>query len=247
MDDARATPTPLSLGSLPVAPLRSWLRNLGARLTQRLSSSLLEEVRSSRERIVMAQDAERRRLERNLHDGAQRDLVIALLHLGRVRTMVRAGRVREIESELEEVAAQVEMGLAELRQLAHGLHPVILEAGLGPALKSLGERSAVPTTLQVQLRNRCSPTIEATAYYVASEALTNTAKHSRASQVVIRALDERDGIRVEVSDDGVGGADPMRGTGLRGLQDRVAAVGGKLRIEARAGGGTRLMADLPCQ
>lgn len=247
MDDIRATPSGLSVGPLPVGPLRSWLRTLGGRLTQCTTSQLLEEVRSSRERIVMAQDQERRRLERNLHDGAQRDLVIALLHLGRVRAMVRAGRVSEIESVLEEVTAQVEMGLAELRQLAHGLHPVILEAGLGPALKSLAERSAVPATLQAQLRHRCSPTIEATAYYVVCEALTNTAKHSRASHVVIRARDERGGIDVEVSDDGVGGADPARGTGLRGLQDRVAAMGGRLRIQARPGGGTRLTAELPCQ
>jgi signal transduction histidine kinase len=247
MDDVRSTPTTLSLGPLPVGPLRTWLRNVGGRLTQCTTSRLLEEVRSSRERIVMAQDAERRRLERDLHDGAQRDLVIALLHLGRVRTMVRDGRVREIESELEEVVVQVEMGLAELRQLAHGLHPAVLEAGLEPALRSLAERSAVPAILHIALPHRCSPIVEATAYYLVSEALTNTAKHSRASQVVIRARHERGGMRIEMSDDGVGGADPARGTGLRGLQDRVAAVGGRLRIEARLGGGTRLMAELPCQ
>ena len=246
MDEIRPSPL-LSLGPLPVGPVRTWLRTIGARLTRCTTSRLLDEVRSSRERIVMAQDCERRRLERDLHDGAQRDLVIALLHLGRVRTMVRAGRTLEIESELEEVAAQVEMGLAELRQLAHGLHPVILEAGLEPALKSLADRSAVPATIQVSLRRRHQPSVEVTAYYVVSEALTNTAKHSRASGVVIRVREEGGRLRVEVCDDGVGGADPAAGSGLRGLQDRVAAVGGRLRIEDRLGGGTRLVAELPAE
>jgi signal transduction histidine kinase len=223
-----------------------------ARLTienQRLQAEVraqLEEVRASRARIVEFGDAERRRVERNLHDGAQQRLVNLSLALGIARSQVPATADGELAAALDEAADELRLALAELRELARGIHPVILsEAGLGPALASLAERSPIPATVAAAPADRLPARVEEAAYYVASEALANAAKHAQASAVTISARRCHGGLLVEVGDDGVGGADP-NGSGLRGLADRVAALDGRLRIDSPAGRGTRITAELPC-
>jgi signal transduction histidine kinase len=206
----------------------------------------LEEVRASRARIVAFGDAERRRVERNLHDGAQQRLVNLSLALGIARTQVGTTSDKEIALALDEAAAELRLAVAELRELARGIHPVILsEAGLGPALTSLAERSPIPVTVTAVPPDRLPSRVEETAYYVACEALANAAKHAHATAVTISARRLNGDVRVEVSDDGVGGANP-NGSGLRGLADRVAALDGELRVHSPAGKGTRITAELPC-
>ena len=138
------------------------------------------------------------------------------------------------------------MAIQELRELARGIHPAILtEAGLGPAITALAERSAVPATVRSIPDRRLPPAVEATAYFVVSESLANVAKHAQATSVSIAATTTATTLRVEVGDDGVGGADAAEGTGIRGLQDRVAAIGGTLRMESPAGQGTLAVAEMP--
>jgi signal transduction histidine kinase len=224
-----------------------------ARLTienQRLQAEVraqLEEVRASRARIVEFGDAERRRVERNLHDGAQQRLVNLSLALGIARSQVPAtADGGELAATLDEAAEELRLALAELRELARGIYPVILtEAGLGAALASLAERSPIPATIAAAPSDRLPARVEETAYYVASEALANAAKHARATAVTISARRCDRGLEVEVDDDGVGGANP-NGSGLRGLADRVAALDGRLRVESPTGRGTRITAELPC-
>jgi signal transduction histidine kinase len=207
----------------------------------------LEQVRASRARIVEAGDAERRRLERDLHDGAQQRLVMLTLALGMARSRA-AGADPELESMIESASKEAGEALIELRELARGIHPAVLtETGLAGAVQALAERSPVPTTIAAMPHGRFPAAIEATAYFVVSEALANVAKHSMAStaQVMITRLPGR--LVAEVSDDGAGGAQPDGGSGLRGLADRVAAAGGVLRVDSPPGGGTRLEADIPCQ
>ena len=206
----------------------------------------LEEVRASRARIVAFGDAERRRVERNLHDGAQQRLVNLSLALGIARSQVGTASDEEMVLALEEAAAELRRTLAELRELARGIHPVILsEAGLGPALASLAERSPIPVTVTAAPPGRLPPHVEETAYYVACEALTNAAKHAHAATITINAQQHDGRLLVEVGDDGVGGADPD-GSGLRGLADRVAAHDGRLHVHSPPGQGTRISAELPC-
>ena len=206
----------------------------------------LEEVRASRARIVAFGDAERRRVERNLHDGAQQRLVNLSLALGIARSQVGTGSEQEIAVALDEAAAELRRALAELRDLARGIHPMILsEAGLGPALAALAERSPIPVTVTAAPPGRLPPQVEETAYYVASEALTNAAKHAHAATITINARQHDGRLLVEVGDDGVGGADP-NGSGLRGLADRVAAVDGRLHVYSPLGEGTQITAELPC-
>jgi signal transduction histidine kinase len=203
------------------------------------------ELAASRARVVAASDATRRRIERDLHDGIQQRLVTLMLGLN--------GAIESTPTELRELAAQLEQmerGLKEMieevREISRGLHPAILsEAGLGPALKSLARRSAVPVELDVRIEGRLPPTIEVAAYYVVSEALTNTAKHANASVAKV-AVEKREGLlRIEVSDDGSGGADPRRGSGLIGLTDRVEALGGKIVFSSPPAEGTTMIAALP--
>ena len=206
----------------------------------------LELVRASRARIVEAGDAERRRLERDLHDGAQQRLVTLTLALGMARSRV-AGVDPELESLIDSASKEAREALIELRELARGIHPAVLtETGLAGAIQALVERSPVAATITEVPRERFPAVIEATAYFVVCEALANVAKHARAStaEVRIRKLPGR--LAVEVSDDGAGGAMPERGSGLRGLADRVASAGGVLRVDSPPGAGTRLEADIPC-
>jgi signal transduction histidine kinase len=211
-----------------------------ARLQAELRAQL-REVRESRGRIVQAGDDERRRIERNLHDGAQQRL------LG-IRLALRLARKNAgpLEPQLAEIDAELGGALEELRTLARGLHPPILtEEGLRPALETLARRAAIPVEVTARRAARFTPAVETAAYYVASEALANAVKHAHASHVRIDLAQVGASAVVEVIDDGAGGADP-RGGGLRGLRDRVEALDGSLAIESRHGHGTRLRAEFPC-
>ena len=203
----------------------------------------MDELRSSRARIVEAGDTERRRLERNLHDGAQQRLVSLSLSLslmeGQLESPEQAATVAALRSELTDA-------LEELRELARGLHPAILvDHGLGAALDALAARVSIPVELDIDLDGRLPAPIEAAAYYVVSEALTNVQKYAGASSAKVKVARLDDELVLEVVDDGVGGADTKRGSGLQGLADRVEALGGSIAIDSPAGGGTLLRAQIP--
>jgi signal transduction histidine kinase len=203
------------------------------------------ELTASRARIVAAADEARRRIERDLHDSAQQRLVHTVISLKLARPSL--GDADPAAAKLiGEALENAERAIDEVRELGRGIHPRILShGGLGRALDSLAQRSPIPVTLDVRTDERLPERIEVTAYYVVSEALTNAAKHSNASTVQV-AIDAADGdVRLSISDDGVGGADPTRGSGLVGLKDRVEATGGRLTVESRPGHGTQLTAELP--
>ena len=207
----------------------------------------LEDVRASRARIVEATDVERRRIERDLHDGAQQRLVTLGMTLKMAERAAQAADSPELADLLAEASAELHDATAELRELARGIHPTILtDEGLEPALRSLSERASVPAHLSTSLNGRLPGPIEATGYFLVSEALANVAKHARATSAHVHARRNGDALVIEVIDDGVGGADLEAGSGLRGLTDRVAAVGGELSIHSPRGGGTLLRAELPC-
>jgi signal transduction histidine kinase len=206
-----------------------------------LNARLIEDLRSSRQRLVRAQDEERRRLERNLHDGAQQSLVAVAL------TLRMASGQPDNAAAVDAAAEQLSAAIEELRELARGIHPAILtERGLGPAVNSLAERSPVPVTVTDHLSRRLPETVEATAYFVVAEALTNAAKYAEASAVTVDVDESADGVvTVVVVDDGRGGVDLSHGTGLRGLSDRVSAADGELHVESRPGQGTTITCRLP--
>jgi signal transduction histidine kinase len=205
----------------------------------------LEEVRASRRRIVEAGDAARRRVERDLHDGAQQRLVGLSLGLRMLEE-----RSRDVPGAATDIAAlqnELRGALQELRELARGLHPQILtEEGLGAAIESLAERSPIPVRVTIDREERLPAPVEATAYFVVAEALTNVSKYAHASSAAVAVARENGSLLVDVSDDGIGGAEPERGSGLLGLEDRVAALGGTLDLESPAGRGTHLHAEIPC-
>jgi len=206
----------------------------------------LEQVRASRARIVEAGDDARRRLERDLHDGAQQRLVTLSLALGLARNRAEASDP-QLQALLESAAKEAREAIAELRELARGIHPAVLtETGLSGAVQALAERSPVATTITAVPPGRFPAPVEATAYFVVSEALANVAKHAVATNAEVSVRELAGRVVVQVSDNGVGGALPDAGSGLRGLADRVAAVGGSLRIDSPPGRGTRLEADIPC-
>lgn len=203
------------------------------------------ELASSRLRIVAASDAERRRIERNLHDGAQQRLVALSLGLRLAQAKLRS-RPDEAEELLDTAAEELSHALTELRELAQGIHPAVLtERGLGAALEVLAARTPVPVALDVRLEERLPEAIEATIYYVASEALANVVKHARADSVTVRAARFDTSALIEVDDDGTGQADPERGSGLCGLRDRVATLDGRFHVESSPGRGTLVRAELP--
>ena len=216
---------------------------------ERLQADLveqLEEVRASRARVVEAAVTERRRLERDLHDGAQQRLVGLAVSLRTVRSRLGTDVDPAVATELDAAAVEVQGAIDELRELARGLDPAILrEAGLGPALESLAGRCPVPVHLDVAVTGRLPARVETAAYFVASEALANVAKHASASNATVHARILDDRLELAITDDGDGHADPA-GTGLRGLADRVAAVDGTFRVVAAQGGGTRVEASIPC-
>ena len=203
------------------------------------------ELRASRARIVAASDLTRRRIERDLHDGVQQRLVSLSLGLRAATSDIPSG-LGEVEEGLEQVASGLGGVLEDLREVSRGIHPAILaEGGLGPALTTLAKRSPIPVELDVQAEGRLPEPVEVTAYYVVSEALTNAAKHAQASNVQV-TLDVRGCmLRIAVHDNGIGGADPARGSGLLGLKDRAEAIGGTILVESRHEAGTSLVAELP--
>jgi signal transduction histidine kinase len=213
----------------------------------RLESELrarLEELRQSRARIVEAAQSERRRLERDLHDGAQQRLVALSLQL--VVLERQLSDHPDAAQGLEEARRELDLSLRELRELARGIHPAIVtDRGLSVALDALVSRSAVPVDLEVELDARPPEAVEVAVYYLVSESLTNIAKHARASAARVEVARQDSLVVVEVSDDGIGGAASESGTGLRGLTDRVEALGGRLRVYSPNGGGTRLRAEIP--
>ena len=203
------------------------------------------ELAASRARIIEAGDAERRRLERNLHDGAQQRLVAVSLALRTCERMLAAGNPQANEL-LGRAKAELTGALEELRELARGIHPAILtDHGLVPALEALAERASLPVEISARLDPRLPEPVEVAVYYIVAEALTNASKHARASHVNVLVCRSNGSALVEVSDDGVGSADLRGGSGLRGLRDRVEALGGELGVESPAGAGTTLTARLP--
>jgi signal transduction histidine kinase len=203
------------------------------------------QLMASRARIVATADETRRQIERDLHDGAQQRLVALALKLRALEASIPPGE-EALEQDLAVVATGIDGVLDELREASRGLHPVILtRGGLKPALKTLARRSPVPVELAVHTEVRLPERVEVAAYYVVAETLTNTAKHAHASIVHVEAEAVDGRLRVSVRDDGVGGADPARGSGLVGLADRVEALGGTLYMESPPGGGTALRIELP--
>jgi PAS domain S-box-containing protein len=205
----------------------------------------LEELAASRARIVTAGDVARSRLERNLHDGAQQRLVTLSLSLRVAQTKFDSDTAAA-RAALAEACEELALALDELRELARGLHPAILsERGLRAAVETLAGRVPIPVEIAGIPDERLPEAVEAAAYYLIAEALTNVTKYANASTVRIRVAANDGGVLVEVSDDGVGGADPADGSGLRGLADRLEALGGSLEVVSPAGSGTSLRADIP--
>jgi signal transduction histidine kinase len=202
----------------------------------------------SREGVVDAADAERRRIERDLHDGTQQRLVSLAMNLGMARSAL-ADAPDQVRVAVEEAHEEAKRTLTELRGFIRGLHPAVLDdRGLDAALSGIAARAPLPVSVRVTTRSRCSPTIEAVAYFVVSEALTNVARHAEATRAEVLVEPADDGrIRVVVTDNGRGGASPENGTGLRGLAQRVASVDGTLRGDSPAGGPTNIVAELPCE
>jgi signal transduction histidine kinase len=257
----------LALDSLPVALLASlagaavcvaaaWAVKAMATAHGALALALLgpsdnqlrarvEALQASRDRAVDSAEAERRRIERDLHDGAQQRLVALAMDLGMARAKLETDPAAAIAL-VGEAHEEAKRALAELRDLARGIHPAVLaDRGLDAAISALAARSPVPVGVDVTAGRLPGP-VESTAYFVVAEALTNAAKHAVASEIGVRITRHRDLLIVEVIDDGIGGADPTEGTGLRGLADRVAAVDGHLTITSPAGGPTVVRAELPC-
>jgi signal transduction histidine kinase len=215
---------------------------------ERLQAQLrarVEELRTSRARIVEAGTQERRRLERNLHDGAQQRLVALSLTLRLAQGKLRADPDRADEL-LNGAQEELTLALGELRELARGIHPAILsDRGLGPALEALAGRAPIAVQLTEVPQDPLPEPIEAAAYFVVAEALTNVVKYAHASQATVRVSRYNGHAVVEIADDGIGGADPGRGSGLRGLADRVSALDGSMELDSPAGSGTRLRAEIP--
>jgi PAS domain S-box-containing protein len=204
------------------------------------------ELRASRARVVEAADATRRRIERDLHDGAQQRLVTMSLTLRLARQALKNGKQASATKQLAAIEGELEAALEELRELARGIHPAVLtDRGLPDALEMLAVRSTVPVEVERAPSERLSPQIEAAVYYVVAEALTNVAKYAHARVASVRVFQENGQVVAEIEDDGIGGADAAKGSGLRGLSDRVEALEGELAVESPRGGPTILRARIP--
>ncbi len=215
---------------------------------ERLKAELrarVEELRASRVRIVEASNSARRRLERDLHDGAQQQLVSIAVELRVLRS--RVGANPEASALIDRIEANLGAALEELRELARGIHPgVLTERGLEPALESLAQRAPIEIDCELELPSRPPASVEAVAYFVVAEALTNVLKYAQTDQASLRARYEAEDLVVELQDDGVGGADASHGTGIQGLHDRVGALDGTLEVISPPGGGTLVRARIPC-
>jgi signal transduction histidine kinase len=215
---------------------------LGAELRARL-----DELQTSRSRLVEVSMFERRRLERDLHDGAQQRLVALSLQLGLAKRRLQEGEDAAASAMLDAARDELARALEELRELARGIHPAVLtDRGLEPALEALAERAPLPVSLDQMPAERLPAPVEAAAYFVVAEALTNVVKYAEASTAAVRIRRNGSYAVVEVHDDGVGGADPTIGTGLRGLADRLAALDGRLEVHSPPGEGTTVRAEVPC-
>jgi signal transduction histidine kinase len=216
---------------------------------ERLQAELrarLADLQASRARLVEATDAERRRIERDLHDGTQQRLVSIAMSLGLLES--RLSEPAAAAPLVRETREAIRLALAELRELTHGIHPALLaERGLPAALDELCRRAALPARLLADLDGRLSDQVEAAAYFVASESLTNAAKHSHGSEARVRVWRDHELLLLEVADDGIGGAVPGAGSGLRGVADRVEALGGRLTLSSPPGRGTTVRAEIPCE
>ena len=211
------------------------------------SARLSEELAESRARVIAAGDEVRRRMERDLHDGAQQRLISLAFDLRIAQDTVPA-ELPALRADLGEVAEELTEVMEELREMSRGLHPAILsEGGLSPALRTLAQRSAVPVELHVNTKSRYPPPLEVAAYYVVSEALTNTTKHADASHAEVIVEEQDSTLWLRVRDDGVGGAEPQRGSGLIGLRDRVEALGGSIDVISPVSHGTVVQVSLPIE
>ena len=205
----------------------------------------MADLRDARQRIIAAADAERQRIERDLHDGAQQRLIAlaTMLSLAEARFRTDPDRAAELVTRAREEA---ELAVKELRDLAHGIHPSVLsDLGLAAALDALATRAPVPVRITADLDSPIPKPVQAAAYYVTAEALTNAAKYARASECTVCLTFEGARVRLEVRDDGVGGADPSSGTGLSGLRDRIEALDGSFEVDSPPGAGTLVVAEMP--
>jgi signal transduction histidine kinase len=215
-----------------------------ARLQAELKARLVE-LQGSRARVIEVGQKERQRLERNLHDGAQQRLIALSLQLSLLEQRHRDEP--EVRAELDQARREIALSLEELRDVARGIHPAVLTGhGLKVALESLAARAALPVRLTVDIEQRLPERVEVAAYYVVSESLVNIGKHAHARDASVRVAKSNSSLVVEVVDDGVGGANTEGGSGIRGLADRVEALGGRLRVWTPRGGGTRVEAEIPC-
>jgi signal transduction histidine kinase len=244
------SPGRLAQGDLSVRIPERGIAEIG--LLQRSFNTMAEslqqsrtELAASRTRIVAAGDQARRQIERNLHDGIQQRLVSLVLDLRTAEAAVPR-ELSEVRAQLAEMAESLTGALNDLRELSLGIHPAILsDGGLSPALKALARRSAVPVQLDIDVQQRPPEPIEVAAYYVAAEALANTAKHARASIAHVKLQAHSDRLQLSIRDDGEGGATTDGGSGLVGLTDRVEALGGTILVDSPPGQGTRLDIDVP--
>jgi signal transduction histidine kinase len=205
------------------------------------------ELTASRARIVTASDQVRRRFERDLHDGAQQRVVSLGLEVRALEASIPAEQ-QQLRDQLSNIVGGLSGVSTELQEISRGIHPAILsKGGLGPAIKTLARRSAVPVALDLNVDRRLPESIEVAAYYVVAEALTNAAKHAQASEVSVSAVAADDELHITITDDGIGGAVTGAGSGLIGLKDRVAVLSGRLDIFSPAGNGTTLKAVIPFQ
>ncbi len=240
---------PVATALLGAVLLNRLKRRRLAVANERLQAELeaqLGEVRASRARIVAAADEERKRVERDIHDGAQQRLVGLSLTLRLLRSKLGSGASPDVIATLDQASSDAKAALTELRELARGIHPQILtETGLGPAIESLADRAPFPVRLEIDANGRYGPAAESAAYFTVSESLANVAKYAEASTAAVRVVEVGGKLRIEVRDDGVGGADPAAGTGLRGLTDRLAAIDATLDVISPKGGGTHVIASIP--
>jgi PAS domain S-box-containing protein len=208
-------------------------------------AAVARELAESRKRIVVAGDEARRQIERDLHDGAQQSFVCSLMTLRSAQTRLLLDP-EAAAALLESTREHLERGLRDLRDLAHGIHPSLLvDHGVGAAVRALATRAPVPVVVTDGLQERLRPEIEAALYFSAAEAITNASKHARASEITVEIERDRDGVLVEVVDDGVGGAAAENGSGLRGLRDRLATVDGSIEVQSSQSAGTRILARIP--
>jgi signal transduction histidine kinase len=208
---------------------------------------LVEEVKASRKRIVAAQDSERRRIERDLHDGVQQRLLTLSLQLKMTAGRLEQNQAEGVAEEIDHAATEARETMAELRQIARGIHPAIVtEGGLVAAIESVAERAPLPVAITATEIGEVPPSVEVTLYYVATETLTNAVKHSRASNVTVDLRRIAGRIVLDVTDDGIGGAVASSASGISGLIDRVAALGGTIEVDSPSERGTCVHAEVPC-